>query len=167
MGLYGGFYQKDDRTERERYLEDELEREREAMRERDQREEKAREERRKEARERYEYDFRQADSWPEAFQKQATLCWREHNQFPPESEDDIEHFFERSALANEKALEIWREVSASKEAELEELQKQIDAVHESIRMEVADRLEQAAEWSEFKQTASAIRDDQLAGYLDW
>ena len=166
MGLYGGFYQKDDRTERERYLEDELERERKAARERDDREYEAREQRRREFAERMDYEERRADSWVEAFQKQANLCWREHNQYPPDDGDN-DRFFERTALANESALAIWKEVSAGKQAEIEELQKRIEAVQDAIRIEVADRLVASSEFKEFKYVASAIRDDELHGYLDW
>lgn len=163
MGLYG-FYSRDDRTERERELEDELERERDAARERDRREDEAREERRREFRERMDYEERQADTWPEAFQKQANLCWREHNRYPDDLDDG---YFEQTAKANEKALELWMEVSKSKEMELEALRHQIDAVYDAIRNEVADKLAASSERREFEMVASVIRDNELAGYLDW
>jgi hypothetical protein len=155
-------YSKDTRTDRERYLEDELEREHEATRERDRREEKACEQRRSDMQEQWRYEERQADDWPVAFQKQAYLCWREHNQFP-----DDDPFFKETALANEKALEIWRDVSASKQAELEELQKRIDAVWDAIRLEVAGKLIESNDRKEWQYVASALRDNELAGYLDW
>ena len=165
MGLYG-LYSKDNRTDRERYLEDELEREREARLERDRRDDEAREKLRKEHQEQWRSSYRQADSWPEAFQKQANLTWREHNQYPPDP-DDVDRFFEQTALANEKALEIWHQVSTSKQAKLEELQKQIDAVWDAVRNEVADELIKSSDRKEYLYVASAIRDDELAGYLDW
>ena len=156
-------YRKDERTDRERYLEDELERERDAAREHDRREDEAREQRRKEQQEQWAYQDRQANNWPEAFAKQARLCWREHNQFP----DDEDDFFEKLAQANEKALEIWRAVAASKQTELDELKKKIEAVWDSVRNEVADQLAQESDNSAYKNTAEVIRDDQLSGYLDW
>jgi len=158
-------YRKDERTDRERYLEDELERERDEARERGRREDEAREQRRREQHEEWDYQYRQADNWPEAFQKQANLCWKEHNAFPEQNETD--DYFEKVAQANEKALEIWRAVSASKHAELDELQNKIEAVWDSVRNEVADKLAQESEHHTYKSTAEAIRDDQLSGYLDW
>jgi len=160
------YYKKDDRTDRERYLEDELECEcQERVREHERRDQE-REERRRELAAQWSYEERRADTWTEVFQKQANLCWREHNQYPPDP-DDNDRFFENTALANEKALEIWREVSKSKQVELDTLQKQIEAVWDAVRNEVADKLIAADERKEFKYVASAIRDDQLAGYLDW
>lgn len=155
-------YGKDERTDRERYLEDELEREREQARRDDDRREEERKRRQSEFQEMRRYEERQADSWPEAFQKQANLCWREHHNFP-----DDDPFFEKNAQANEKALELWRAVATGKRAQLDELQKQIDAVWDEVRNEVADRLIEADDHFVYKSTAEAIRDDQLSGYLDW
>jgi hypothetical protein len=158
------YYRKDDRTDRERYLEEELERTRYEEEKRQERADREREERRRELQEQWRYEERQADSWPEAFQKQAMLCWREHNQYPDDLND---HFFEYSAQANEKALEIWKEVSISKQGELDMLQKQIEAVRDAIRNEVADKLIASSEHKEYRGVAEAIRDDALANYLDW
>jgi hypothetical protein len=165
------YYRSDDRTDRERYLENELEDVRRAEEERREREERAREERRREWQEQRSYEERQADSWPEAFQKQAHLCWREHNNFPEQDSsitgDPDDDYFKDAAQANEKALEIWREVVASKKAKLDELQAQIDAVMESVRLEVADKLEAISDKLGYRSTAQAIRDDELDRYLDW
>jgi hypothetical protein len=157
-------YSKDDRTDRERYLEDELERERDAALERDRIEDERREARQREREESWRWEERHAESWPEAFQKQAALCWREHNMFPEQNDDDT--FFKDSAEANEKALEIWREVEASKQEKLKELQRQIDAVQDEIRNEVADKLEAVSNAIAYRGTAQSIRDDDL-NYLDW
>jgi hypothetical protein len=158
------YYGKDTRTDQERYLADELERERAASRERDRLEEERRQARQSEFSEAQRYEERQADSWPEAFQKQARLCWREQNRFPDPDDDP---FFKKNAQANEKALELWRAVATSKRDRLDELQRQIDAVWDEVRNEVADQLIQADEHFVYKSTAEAIRDDQLSGYLDW
>lgn len=159
-------YGRDNRTDHERYLEDELEREREQSRREQQRNEEALQQRQEEYRERWEREARSADSWPEAFRKNASLLWREYNQYPDDDDKD-DGFFKKSAQANEKALEIWTEVSASKQAELDELQKQIDSVWDAVRNEVADKLIAAGDHFTYISTAEAIRDDQLAGYLDW
>lgn len=162
------YYSKDNRTDRERYLEDELERERESQRERDRIEDERREQSRREREEMRQYEERQADSWPEAFQKQARLCWREHNLFPEdENMDEFDHYFKYMAQANEKALEIWLEVEAGKKAQITELQKQIEAVRDSIRDEVADKLIAVNDGAAYQQTAEAIRADDLERYLDW
>lgn len=160
-------YGKDNRTDHERYLEDELEHEREQSRREQERKEEARQQRQEEYRERREREARSANSWPEAFEKQASLCWREFNSWPNDVAGVEDSYFEKLAQANEKALEIWREVSASKQAELDELQKQIEAVWDAVRNEVADKLIAANDHSTYKATAEAIRDDQLDGYLDW
>jgi hypothetical protein len=155
----------DKRTDREKELEYELERERD-QRERERRQEnEEREARRQEQREHWQQMEREADNWPEAFRKQARLCWQEHNAFPEQNDEDP--FFGDSAKANEKALEFWREVSASKQAQLDELQKQIDAVWESVRLEVADKVEAISDHLGYKSTAQAIRDNDLDRYLDW
>jgi hypothetical protein len=155
-------YRNDDRTEREKQLEWELERAREDEERRQERAKLEREEKRREREEMWRYEERQADSWEEAFRKQARLCWREHNKYPEEND-----YFEFTARANEKALEIWREVSEGKKAELDALQQQIEAVWDAVRNEVADKLVAADERNEYRYVASAIRDDELAGYLDW
>lgn len=164
------FSYRDDRTERERYLEDELERERDAQRERDRIEDERRETNRRERAEMREWDARHADNWPEAFQKQAWLCWREHNMFPEDFTDangnSPDNYFKITAEANEKALEIWREVEASKQEKIKELQRQIDAVQDEIRNETADKLEAFSDTLEYKGTAQPIRDDDL-DFLNW
>jgi len=156
---------RDDRTEREKQLEWELERARDDERRRQEREEQAREERRREQKERWEYEDRQADSWTEAFQKQARLCWREHNNFS--DIPDIDDYFKQVAEANEKALEIWKEVSSRRQSELDEIQKQIESYWESVRHEVAEQVEKSGEHYSYKNLAESVRDDALGGYLDW
>lgn len=156
---------RDERTKREKQLEWELEQARADEERRQERAEYEREERRREREEQRHYQERQADSWPEAFAKQARLCWREHNAFPEQNEED--DYFEKTAQANEKALELWREVSASKQAQIDELQKQIEAVHDAIRNEVADKLEAISDHIGYRGTAQSIRDDSLGLYLDW
>ncbi len=161
----------DNKTERERQLESELEDVRRADEARQEREERAREERRREREEQRYYDARAASNWPEAFRKQAALCWKEHNAFPEQSSevtgDPDDDYFKDTAEANEKALEIWQEVSDSKQAQLDELQKQIDAVWESVRIEVADRLDAVSDKAGYRGTAQQIRDDDLGNYLNW
>lgn len=155
---------RDDRTDREKELEWELEDARAKLEQRERDEREARERRRREDQEQWSYEARSASNWPEAFSKQATLCWREHNRYPDQNTkatgDPFDDYFKFLAQANEKALEIWREVEERRQAE-------IDAIWEAIRNEVADKLASSTDRPEYRQTAEAIREDQLAGYLDW
>jgi hypothetical protein len=155
-------YGKDTRSDNERYLEGELEESRAKIDAMYRRQEDEREQRRRASDEESEWNYRHPNTWPQAFQNQAVLCRREHNQFP-----DGDPYFKNTADANEKALEIWKRISASKQTHLDELQKQIDAVWESVRLEVANELERSSDLNEYKQVANVIRDDQLNGYCDW
>lgn len=160
--MYG--YGNEKKTDRERFLEDELERERQSAREAEEREYEARERSRKERRAEYEQEQRSASSWPEALQKQAWLCQREINQYDtPEMKGYFEPedgYFANLVKANEAALKIWHKIAAARQAE-------IDAIWNSIRNQVADELEAESDRSEYKQTAQALRDDELENYLDW
>ena len=151
-------YQRDNRTDNERFLEEELVRERE-QRERDQeREYRERETRRANDREEHEYEFRHPNNWAQAFRNQAALCWQEHAQYPEENEQD--DYFKIIAEVNEAALKIWLEVSTEKQKQIEELQNQ-------IRIEVAEKLAAMDKRKEWQNVASQIRDDKLDSYCDW
>jgi hypothetical protein len=156
------YYRNNDKTDHERYLENEIERLEEEHRRDWDRQEKQREQRHQELEEQWESNARTADSWPEAFQKQSALCWREHNTFP-----EPDDYFEEAARANEKALEIWNTIVNNRKEELDKLQKQLDAYWDSVRSEVADELEKCSDRSEYKTTARVIRDNSLSEYLNW
>jgi hypothetical protein len=149
-------------TERERYLEYELERERDAARRREQEADEQRAARRREWREASEREWRTASDWPEALRKQAYLFARE---FDPTDEFQ---WFEHGAAACDRALVIWTEVAAAKQAELDALRAQIAAVQHSIRLEVADRLEaEATGRAGWRMVAVAIREEEPERWLDW
>lgn len=152
-------YRRDERTENEKYLESELERERYERQEKQERDERERQARAKEEKEQREYDYRHPDNWPEAFRRQASLCWREHNLFPDQNAEG-DDYFKVSAEASEAALKIWQEVYAEK-------QKLIEEINNSIRSEVADRLTALNTRSEYRATAQSIRDDALDSFCDW
>ena len=162
---------KDDRTEREKHLERELEDEREALENERRRNQQELESRRQEQRARWAEAEREADTWPEAFEKQARLCWHEHNSFPEQTAeitgDPLDDYFKVMAQANELALVIWRKVEASKQEKLKELQRQIEAVQDEIRNETANQLEAVSDRMEYKNTADSIREDNLFQYLNW
>jgi hypothetical protein len=132
-------YSKDERTDRERYLEDELERERDAARERERIEDERREQRQREREEMRAYEARQADTWPEALRKDLNLLRRE---IDPEYEaSDGDWFFTDAAAATERALEIWDEHEKAHYARIEELHRLIEQEKEAIKQGVASQLE--------------------------
>jgi hypothetical protein len=151
-------------TEREKYLESELNK----YHARDQREQERRTQeyhrQEQERREQREHEMRQADDWPEALRKQIYLCRREDKLNPPA--DNKDKFFERMAHACQRALKIWREVEASKLAEIEELEQRLEQVHESIQLEVAEKLE-ASELKEWHNVADSLRNSDPSNFLDW
>jgi len=157
-------YKKDTRTDNERYLQDELDRAREQQEREERRRDQDRKERELARREDREYASHQADDWPEALQKQIYLCNRE---VADGGDDEVGNFFGNTVAACEKALEIWREVEASKQTEIDELQQRIAAIQDGIRTEVADKLQVADARHEFESVAQQIRDDQLSKFLDW
>jgi hypothetical protein len=157
-------YQKDTRTDRERYLEDELDREREQQQCKDDRREQERKAREETRHQEWDYEYRQASDWPDALEKQIYLCSREVR----EGEDEtVDNFFGNTVAACEKALELWPEVASSKQAEIEELEKKIAAIRDDIRLEVAEKLTAFDPRREFAQLAAQIHDNLLEGFLDW
>ena len=156
-------YQKDTRTDRERYLEDELERERDQQRREDDRREQERKARAETSSQEWEYEYRQASNWPEALEKQKCLCANEAG----DGDESVGNYFGNTVAACEKAIELWPSVAASKQAEIDELEKKIAAIRDSIRIEVAEKLIASDPRREFAQLAAQIRDDLLEGFLDW
>ena len=154
----------DTRTEHERYLELELDNYREREERAQQKWQQECRERERERHEHYEYEMRQAESWPDALQKQIRLCRREDAQNPPVDDDD--KFFENCALACKRALEIWHVVEASKQPEIDELEQRIEQIRESIRIEVAEKLELDI-CTEGRQIACALRESSPGSFLDW
>jgi len=163
-------YNRNTQTDNERYLEDQvrqLQAEREQQREDERR---AREERMEAAREQAEINARSANTWPEALRKQAYLFQREANQWPADDPDFPDDYFGPGAKACERALEIWSEVMAGKQEEILALQEQIRAIKDSIRLEVADKLEAESDADGWKHVAGALReytDKDCEYWLDW
>lgn len=158
------------------YLQYELDQER-ASRQRLQDEVQAERERRMEAaRDRAEWNMRQAETWPEALGKQAALCAREaiHETEPEDGDrfnDDIfsnDMFFTDSTKACKRGLTIWNEVAATKRAKIDELQRQLAAVQDEIRAEVAKRLAAEGDSPGWNQVVGALENNvSLGRWLDW
>lgn len=152
------------------YLEWELERERESNRRMQEEQDRQREERIKARNDEREFYRRTAKTWPEALQKQASLCRAEAAYFIEGDPDYPDDFFGPCADACDRAREIWKEVEASKQAKIEALQKQLAAVQDEIRLEVARQLasENKDNTSGWRHTAAVIeRNENLDNWLNW
>ena len=151
-----------------RYLEDELARVREDEQRRIDEAERQREERMRGYREQAERYNRTASTWPGALRRQADLFRREvyeDSEYP----DD---FFGPGADACERALVIWKEVEAAKIEAIAELERQIQAIKDSIRLEVAERLEAESEghrrgWKNVAGAIAQIDEEDVSAWLDW
>ncbi len=148
------------------YLEDQLEQYKEAER---QRNEEAAEKRAQQEKERQQYlyaEYRTAETWPEALQKQASLMAREANYEAGENFRPGTYFTD-SVEACERGLEIWREVEETKQAQTKELQRQLEAARDEIRFAVARQLASESDKIGWQGVASSIEEDTLEGWLDW
>lgn len=166
--FHNHFYGDRNKTDNERYLEDRI-RELEEQQERERQDrEQAREERRQAIREANETWNRTASNWPECLQKQAYLMDREaHWDDDPDFKDD---WFAPGADACRRALEIWHEVEPTKTEQIRQLEAAIQALRDSIRIEVAGKLEAESDSLSWKQVANALReydDVSCEMWLNW
>lgn len=136
------------KTENERWLEDQLEQERQWRREQEEQARREREARREEARMRAQESYRQADTWPETLRKQAALMGRESAELRSFIVEDPElvaslsdDMFGPGAAACERALEIWKEEAAGVEQTIKDLEAEIQRLRDHVRFAVADRLD--------------------------
>lgn len=117
----------------------------------------------------YEERARTATTWPEALRKQAALFAREAT-ISCGYDDSIGDEFRARQHACERALELWQEEASQLNDQLEALKVQLDALLNSIRFSVADRLE-AENPGTAKDVAQALRDysedDDLSEWLRW
>lgn len=131
MFNYNSIYQKSDH-------EYEIDRLQEKVEHLERQKEKEHERRLTEIKERADANQRNAHDWREALAKQAILCAREARLYPEINEDC---YFSFTAEVCEKGIEIWCEVEAEKRSRLQELERQAQEIKDSIRIEVADRLD--------------------------
>lgn len=152
-----------------RYLQGELEREREWRQQEQEDRYGEQKERQEELRERYESNRRTAETWPEALRKQASLMAEEAAHWTGElAEDYPDDWFGPGAKACNRALEIWKQVEASKQEKIQELQKQIATVQDEIRLEVARQLASESDRDGWQHVARNIeRDEDLNNWLYW
>jgi hypothetical protein len=105
--------------------------------------------------------FRQAETWPEALRKQASLCRAEETE-----EDD---YFTEMVAACELATDLWVDVGLAAAPAIAELERQIDALKAGIASTVADRLTEASASSAALEIASLMLDPDtdLDEWLNW
>lgn len=145
-------------------LEWELEQAREGRRQWEEEQERQREARQREREENYYYLRRTAETWPEALRKQMALFADEAAQWT----DELDNYFGPGADACNRALEIWRQVESSKQAKITELRRQLEAVQDEIRLEVAKQLSSENNVSSWRHVANAIEENEdLENWLNW
>ncbi len=125
----------------------------------------------RERREEHEYNLRNVDTWPQALSNQIALFGREAAY----EDGETGFWFTDGQEACRRALEIWPEVEAEKQpqidelqAKIAELQKQIGAIREDVRKTVADRLEAESDKQGWRGVVIALRSDMdPSDWLDW
>lgn len=134
----------------------------------------AREERHRERREAYEWSMRQADSWPEALEKQARLMADEaHLDEEGERYGELDHYFGDGSAACRRALEVWQVEEQTIAPAVEELQRQIAALRDGVRLKVAAQVRQESNGRDsWAQVAGALEEYEedagaLSAWLNW
>jgi hypothetical protein len=158
-------WRNDQSTAQERVLQqqvDDLRAEQERAWEREDRE---REQRRRERGAEIAQSKRYAKTWPEALRKQTRLYGEEVALSEEDGRPD--KFFTESVAACEKALELWPAIEKSNQAEIKRLEAELDAVRDSIRLEVADRLVAFNGCRAFENLAGQLRDGDIEEFLNW
>lgn len=147
--------------------------EEQARRAEQEREDRRREEeqRRRELQERIAERERSASTWPEAFQKQQRLMWREYRAYPDLMEGETSHYFKEGAEACLRAGVLWTEIEAESQAKIEELERQIAALRADILQQVSERLKTERQTDGWLSVANEILSENYAddpgAWLDW
>jgi hypothetical protein len=162
------FYQMNRRSDTDvQWLEYELERYRDEERRRIDQEIEQMQAERRQRRQRAEQRLRTAATWPQAIRNQSALCWREHQRFPDDPEE--EGFFGNSAKACERALVLWTEEEAKVAEEIQTLRARIQALQDSIRFNVGHRLAAESDADGWQEVAETLQDKEadMEGWLYW
>lgn len=160
----------DEKTDNERYLEQQLEDAQRREEDARQQEKEAREQRKREWEQAVEEVMRTAKTWPEALQKQEFLFRREAN-FDIGDPDYIDDWFAPGANACKQALEYWHEESEKVADEIKELEEKITALRAGIAGKVADRLDSHEGmldgWYHVARDLREYDEDDLDRWLYW
>lgn len=145
-----------------RFLESELEQYRNAERRRQEEDDDRQRQRREDRQNRLEDEIRTADAWPEALEKQAYLMGQEVDEF------DKDEYFKSGRDACNRAIEMWQEVTVTKQGRIDELQRQLTVIEDDIRLEVSLRLKAECTGSGGVGIANSIEEDvDFYDFLNW
>ena len=106
--------------------------------------------------------FRQADSWPEALRKQASLC-------RAEIDPEVDDYFAEMVAACELAGQLWTAAEAAAAPAIAELQRQIDDLQAQVQRTVAADLAEQSQTSAAQEIAMLMLDPDtsLDEWLTW
>jgi hypothetical protein len=107
--------------------------------------------------------FRQAETWPEALRKQASLC---RVEIDPEACGD---YFAQMVTACELAGELWTAAEAAAAPAIAELQRQINDLQAQVQRTVAADLAEQSQTSAAQEIAMLMLDPDtdLDEWLNW
>ncbi|MCB0080216.1 MAG: hypothetical protein KDE47_04775 [Caldilineaceae bacterium] len=164
-------YCRDEKTDNERYLEQELEDERRRREEDRQERERERNRAREEMREMYEISLRSANGWHEALGNQAALMGREIDYETWADEYYDGQYFSEGMRACWRAIEILEIEEAKVASEIAELEQRIEELHEAARIRTGERLRQEKQWqsSGWIGVATTLEDpnEDPESWLNW
>lgn len=158
---------RDNRTENEKYLEEQLEQERRWRDEEQERQQQERERRRQERREAYEWELREANDWHDALRKQRLLCAREMR----DEDEWTDGLFGETVAACDYALEIWPKEASKVADEIKRLEAEIKRLRDSVRLAVGQRLAEHERANEegWRDVAVTLQDADAdaSAWLNW
>jgi hypothetical protein len=161
-------YQKDERTERERYLEEEVERYQAQVRAQMDREIEKGKKRREGLQRQFRKMEREAETWPEAFDKQVMLLQRERNfeasNGDPNEKDVQVDWWDKQIKLVERAKELWAEAERKRAKRVERLERRLLLLRD-CREEVALRL--VNEFGNNNLTRELRKTERPSDLLDW
>jgi hypothetical protein len=172
---YANPYRDRQRTEQVQYLEDQIDAYKRRDEEREDREYREREQRRQEREERWEAALHEADDWKESLEKQISLCGRElrievHDceEYGGTPEPEETSYFAQIKKGCERGLELWQEVEANKQPEIDRLLAQIEELKNQVRFDVAARLEKEHSSDGWNTVVSTLKSDEYpSDWLQW
>lgn len=157
------------------YLRDELDDYKRRERERQDQEYERHEQRRREAKQRYQDSLLEADTWPEALEKNCTRFLKEVReqqafleQYPDSAPDPtFDDWFQESYDASAKALELWPEVTRRYQTQIDALRKQIADLEAQIPLEVAKQLREINNEGGWRATANELENSTPGQAVYW
>jgi len=79
----------------------------------------------------------------------------------------LDNWFVDGKRACERALELWREVAASKQERIAQLRQELDSIQDEIRLEVVARLNDESQRPGWKAIGNLLAEGDLDTFLHW